>query len=229
MPVTNKRPMRRRPTNQPVDEPEAEDIQEEEVAKPARVARRVKAQVEPDVTDEEVEVKEAKARLRSRPSSRVATKPADNGAEDISGEEPKAEETRLPVSAIIDDLGRLLDHMAVGNTLILKRVNETTWKASLTTEEKVTQGRRKVSGTSYWNEVLSDEFKAHQATWEKLSPEEKVAKAKKEGVVWDEHDEARINIMRLSDAYRQHHGIEKYKPMYSGPNGRAMREALKGK
>jgi hypothetical protein len=225
MTITNKDRRLRRRANQ-VEETVEDQEEEEVVAKPTRVARRVKAEVVPDLDDgEEVDLKAVKSKTRSRPTSRVA-KPADNGAEDdTSGdEEPVVAETRMPSTVQIDDLTRLLDYMAKGHTLMLQRYSDDTWEIGMTKEERVASGRKKLTGVSYWDEVLSDEFQTFQKEWSKLSPEEKIAKARKEGVTWDEHDDPKINIMHLSDAYRAHYKIKKYKPEYENA---AMRKALK--
>jgi hypothetical protein len=74
--------------------------------------------------------------------------------------------------------------------------------------------RKALTGKQVEEITYSDEFKEYYEEWSQLSYEEKVAKAEEEGVEWERHENAKVDLMKLSTAYRIHHGIEKYRPEY---------------
>lgn len=70
----------------------------------------------------------------------------------------------------------------------------------------------KAVGKEFWDEVLSPEFLEWSKEWTPLTFAEKKKRAVKAGATWDAHKDPRVEVMRITEAYRDAMGIEKYKP-----------------
>lgn len=151
-------------------------------------------------------------------------------------EEPKAKvrSVRLPAedkvaTASVADLGSaLLEVLDAGQSLMLRKVgsNYAIYKVdanAFTAKGKRGRGDRAIKLNEFFDIAYSDEFKAWINEWTPLTYEEKVALAKKEGVEWENHETAKIDVMRISEAMREKRGVAKWRPEYES---KAARDAL---
>lgn len=193
---------------QAADNAEVEEVKEEVAKRPPRRRRRRKIE---------------------KPVSVAKEKAAEVEATDSAG---SSEEKTTEVDAVEESAERtfagLLAALSEGDALIIKRTAEDTYVISMATREFVTSAPEpKPAGKKVSvSDMLTDEYKEWQAEWSQLTYEEKVAKAEEDGVEWNRHENPRVDNMRLTAAYREALGIEKYKPEY---RTRKARAAARGK
>lgn len=220
-----------------VEEPEEEeeiiegDEEEEEVVPtprkkvvaPAPVVRRQARQI---VEEEEEEVaprkivppQAKKIVVPVAPTKKVAP-PAEEEEEEIKPVRVKSVE-----ATVIDSLfPQLLQSLEAGKSLIISAVGNNKWQIS--TSEAVVSSGKKLSGPEYAQTVFSQEYLDWNDEWRQLTYAEKLEKAAKAKVQWDKHENPKVDVMRLTEAYREHIGVEKYKPEYAS---RKAREVLRG-
>lgn len=195
------------------------DDDEEEPVKPKKTRRSRRKVVEPvdDEDDEELEEEEEepvkKKRARKKKGQRIKRQKRTVVQDDTS------EETVDGGKVETDNL--LADFLAVlepGKALLITRVKKSQWTVQVA-EAPTTQ---KLRGKAYYDKVRTPEYQEWRAEWRQLSAAEKAAQAEKMGVEWDEHDDPRIDAMRLTTAVREHLGIEKYKEEYTSRSARAQ-------
>lgn len=234
------------------DEEEEEEVRPAKSSKkaaPAPVvpARKARPIIEEDDDEEEEEEEEVKPVKKTAPISKspapakITTKivvppPPAKTAKKVAApveDEDEEEEVKQPVkvksvqTTVVEGLfEKLLLGMEDGKTMSIKKVGDDKWHVSLTEPVAAPTGKNaKFAGQEYWREITSDEFNKWQEDWKQLTYAEKVQKATKAGVKWEQHSNPKVDVMRLTEAYRTHMGIEKYKPEYQT---RAARQALRG-
>lgn len=124
-------------------------------------------------------------------------------------------------TSLVDDI---LSRLAAGQSVTIIRLENGNWKLADSKAAKDNRTTVGLRGAAYWDEVCSPEYIEWEKEWRELTMAERLARAKKAKVTWEEHADARINQMRLVDAYRQKLGIEKYKPEYQE---RSARDAVR--
>lgn len=108
-----------------------------------------------------------------------------------------------------------------GKSLVIVKVKDNKWNLSLSDGVKA---GGKMTSSEAWHATVSDEFLEWSKTWNAKSFEEKKKYAKQLKCKWEENDDPRIEVMRITQAVREKEGIEKYKPEY---RTRAARAALR--
>jgi hypothetical protein len=127
-----------------------------------------------------------------------------------------------------DVFTRMFEAMASGESILVTKLESGKWQLATTgiradVVSKVANG--KLSGKSYWDEVLDPAFAVWQEEWKTLTYAEKKKRATKAGATWEEDKDSRVDLMRLTEAYRDKLGIAKYNEQYKS---RAARAAIKG-
>lgn len=219
-----------------VEEVDVEDFEEEDEDEVEEVAPVKKKKAAPAPPRKPVTAaataKSAKAVKMPRGSNTHRKTAAESGDLDDVVEDA---ETPSAIKAAVQDSNffALLELLQKGDQLILQRMTNTRWIIKVATKEEVEKQEKKLrdvvlvdsttagkttkglgSGNKYWATVLSDEFKDWQDVWNQMSKEERIKEAKKKGAKWVEHETMSINLMRASNAYREHMNIPKYKPLY---------------
>jgi hypothetical protein len=118
------------------------------------------------------------------------------------------------ISPIVD----ILEMMETGKTLVITKEADNTWIVNISTQGGVISklaSYNRLSGRQYYEEVTSEEYLQWSKEWKQLTYSEKKSKAIKMGVTWNKHPNPKVDVMRITDAVRQHSGIEKYKPEYA--------------
>lgn len=121
-------------------------------------------------------------------------------------------------------LNCLLEGIHESQPMTITRTSDTEWVLAVGGVVEAVPTTQKLSGKAYRDEVRSQDFRDHQVVWKELSFEEKVAQAEKLKVKWAEHDDPRVEVMRVTAAVRKQLGIEKYKLQY---RSRAARAAIR--
>lgn len=184
------------------EEPEAEEVLEEleeeiEELEEAPSKRKRRKVVEPEP--------EAPPKRKRKVARKVELEP----------EEPASSE---------DLLNCILEGLDDGQSMTITRESDTSWVLAVGGVVEVAPATQKLSGKAYSDEVRSQEFQDHAVVWKELSFEEKLAHAEKLDVQWKEHDDPRVEVIRVTAAVREKLGIEKYKPQY---RTRAARAAIR--
>lgn len=129
---------------------------------------------------------------------------------------------------VVDDLlGRMLEALVNGDTILFTK-QDNSWLISNASTKAVAKAVRQAgrfTGQAYWTEVCTPEFLEHEAEWNKLTQPEKIAACKKIKATWVHVEDPRVEVIRITSAYREAAGIAKYKPQYVD---RKAREAIRG-
>lgn len=147
-------------------------------------------------------------------------------------EAPEQPKPNAPVAKIAaTDFGGLLDLLNAGETLVFTRMSAAKWSVTKGTAAQVSRSKG-LRGDAFNKTVLSDEYYTWFVTdagdgrpWSAHTTEEKFAMAAAENVEWQHVEDARLNLMNMTEAFQIHRGFLKYKPEYQKPSTRA---ALKG-
>ena len=119
----------------------------------------------------------------------------------------------------------LLEAMRDGQSIVAVRLPGNKWQF-VTGDIPVASTGPKLKGKEYYDEVQTEDYKEFVAEWGNLTYQEKVKKAKKLKVKWENHDDKRVDNIRLMLAVREKLGIDKYKPDYIN---KSARDRLRGK
>ncbi len=210
---------------------EDEEVEEEDVVEEAPVAKRGRGR--PRKVD--APVKAVAKKIVPVLAKKTVVRPvAKSVVEEEEDEEPKAKvrSVRLPAEdkvaqVTIADLGSaLLEVLDAGQSLFFRKSGSgyAVYKADASLlMPKGKHGARAIKLNEFFSIAYSDEFKAWINEWTPLTYEEKVALAKKEGVTWENHETAKIDVMRISEAMREKRGVAKWRPEYES---KAARDAL---
>lgn len=212
-------------------EDEVEEEEEEELpprtSKNVRNVRKPRSIVDDDEEEDEMEEEEEELppRTRSRTRKSVRTSQAVKGDDDDEEEEVKEKKSPLKlekVSKTMHDsiLSDLLDVLNDGGSLIIHKSKDT---YTISSADGIVR-TRKLKGSEYWDEVSDPAYRKWGEEWRQKTYEEKVKFARKNKLVWNEHDNPRVDVIRLTEAVREYLGIEKYKEQY---RTRASRAAIR--
>lgn len=199
---------------------------EEAATLPARRRRKRRKQTGDETVAEQKEKKKKKpSYIRSRPTRRDI--PEDRRDVEVN-ETADADGSLIPrkISRILEDrfIFDLMNALEVNQAITIVRKKEDVWKLVVGGQD-IVQSALRLTGTAYWNEVLSEEYQEHKEEWGMLTPEEKIDTVVAAGIEWEEHEVSRINLMRCADAYQQSLNLQKYKPQYRNFKARkAVRE-----
>ena len=206
--TTRRRRRRRRKTE--------EDVVETETA----------VETEAAVEEEEEEEEEVAPKPKRRRTRKTVKKTEAAVAKEEEEAAAEAEEEEEEVDDLVSrNLAEVLDAMAVGMTYVI--TNQGGGKFTITKSDgaAILPGdSNKLSGVAYWDEVLSQDYKDWQEEWQELTHADKRKMLDKDNIEYDEHDHPTIEAMRMAQAYRDYHDINKYKPQYKT---RAARAAIK--
>lgn len=189
---------------------------------------------EEDEDDADADAEEEEAPQPRRRRSRKTKAESEEEGEEEEDDEEEDDESLDDVEEYDDSpraefgdgnvISAIFDAMAEGQIAVLKKVDSRTILMTLTVEDaglSVAAGPRKLSGKEYWQEVLDPDYNEWREEWVELTYEEKVARAKKAKVKWEEHENPKVDVMRLTEAYRKHLGVHKYKPEYRSRSARS--------
>lgn len=224
-----------------VEVEETEELEDEEELEDD--VEELEDDVEDDQEEEEEEVTPRKARRFQKPAPKVVTKPAlkskvaalppvkavAKGKEPVTDTDELVDEEvkpvgikAAPVQVAESILVGLLESLEAGKAIVITKINEKKWQVTST---EVLKSTGKLRGKEYWDKVRNPEYNAWRTAWKERSFEEKKAYAKKAGIKWTVHANARIEEMNLTQAVREAEGVSKYKPEYAS---RSARAALRG-
>lgn len=217
---------------------ELEDEEEEEEEAPAPRSRRRNRQPDPEPEEEEDEEEEEEddedyddeeeeeEELPPPPAKRTQRRrPAVEEEEDEEEEAPAPKAKKVKLEKVDDTMVssivlELLLSLEDGQAVLFQKSDG---GFSISTGEAV-ETTKKLKGKAYWEEVTDPKYREWDEEWREKSYEEKVKFAKKQKLEWNEHENPRVDVIRLTQAVREHLGIEKYKPQY---RTRSAREAVK--
>lgn len=172
-----------------------------------------------DLEEEEEEVRTPK-KFQSKSSPAVTKKVAP--VEEELPAKPKIKKVDTVVAE--DVLTKILEGMEIGKTVAISRTADNRWELALV-DGKSFAATGKLTGRAFWDEVTSPEFKEWNEMWGQMTFDEKKKAALKAGAKWEPHENPKVEVMRITEAYREHMGVEKYKPQYAS---RAARAAIRG-
>ena len=161
-----------------------------------------------DEDDDEEEVVEPKPKRRRKKVVEVEP-------------EPELEEAAFSSTDLFE---AILGGLSEGQSVTIT-ASEDEWVLSAGGETVAAPKVTLLKGRAYHDEVLAEEFLDWREKWQELTFSEKKAQAKKAKAEWDEHEDPRVEAMRIAAAIREALGIEKYKPEY---RTRAARAAIRG-
>ena len=231
MPTKRRKIRRRKPVEEyeEVEELEGEDLddeleeEEEEAPTPKpkrqrrkRAPRKVEEVEEDEWVEEEVDEEPPPKPKAKKPAARKkAVPPAKKDIEIKKADDQVAEGV----------LSGLLEAMDAGHSILVTRLSSSTWQFANAETVALPTGP-KLKGKEYNEEVLTEEYKEWHDDWKEMTYQEKKASAKKLKVKWDEHEDQRVDNIRMSAEVRAKLNIEKYKPEYVE---KSARDRLKGK
>lgn len=194
---------------------------------PKRRVRRVRR---PDNGDDDDEKKERRTReRRTEPETQQVEEqetksPKKPDVEVVEAEEEVPVENRSKV--VIDDnpFMRIIEAVVdKGKAVVISAGKGDTYVIHATSESEFSVGRASTR-QEYREEVQTEEYREWREQWGKMSTEEKLQIAEEVGAEWEEHEEPKINMMRVAEAVREAKGIEKYKEEY---NTRSKRNKIR--
>lgn len=210
------------------------------------VQRRRRLRVKPKAEEQE-ELEEVENLLDAVESGELQVDDAEEDVDDTpirqarrilrKGETPKDEgpkeeiikpEPLPPAGKVVfstDPMTDVLDDLAVGHAVVITREDKERFSMRVL-ETNEFSATPVISYTEYLDIVYSDEYKEFEKEWGAMDADERIAYAKKHKIKWEEHDTHRINLMRVTQAVREHRGIEKFKPEW---NTKAKRSKIRPK
>ena len=203
------------PEDEPEDDGSDEELEDEKPA-PKRSRRKRSPRTIDDDDIDEAPAPKAKA-TKKKPAKPTAKSPV----------EPESVKVQKVDDQIAEGVfSELLEAMAEGQAIIAVRLPGNRWQFVTGDAQTTSDGGVKLKGKEFRNEVNTIEFQEFMEEWGDLTYQEKVKKAKKLKVSWEENDDKRVDNIRLMLAVREKLGIEKYKPDYIN---KSVRDRLKGK
>lgn len=234
MATRRRKKIRRR--SKPVEEyEEVEDLEGEDVE-----------DLEDDVVEEEEDEEpppKAKRQRRKRAPRKVEPDDEEDWDDDEGEDEPPspkpaaskkaappAKKKDIEVKKVDNQvaegvLSELLEALDAGQSILVTRLSSSTWQFANAETVAIPTGP-KLKGKEFDEEVLTVEYREWHDEWKDMTYQEKKAYAKKLKVKWDEHEDQRVDNIRMSSAVRAKLNVEKYKPEYSE---KSARDRLKGK
>lgn len=188
-------------------------------------------------------IEERRARRQARREARQETAPVEKPevVEEMSADEPEVEPTPEPTATRrerrqrqpepepveeVDEetvsgfsLDALLLELDEGKSITVTRTGYDTFTISsgapapVVAQPAVSGGNGRLPG-SFWTNIQTPEYNEWIAEWQQMNYEQKVEFAEKNKVQWDEHDNERVDHMRVTQAVQAWKGIEKYQEPY---------------
>lgn len=191
-------------------QPAAEPEEQEEIVNTVPV-------VDEDEIDDEP-IRQARRILRK------GEKFKDEGPEEeIIEPEPEPEPGKVVFST--DPMTDVLNDLKVGHAVVITREDKEKYSMRVLETDEFS-AKPTMSKAEYLGIVYTEAYTEFERSWGVKSAEERLAYAKKKKIEWDEHDDHRINMLRLTQAVREAEGIEKYKPEW---NTKAKRSKIRPK
>jgi len=212
------------------------DDEDEEEEDDAPVTKKTvapaKKTVVPPPASKKVTPPPAPAKKAAAPVKQVKTPAAieEEAEEETEAQAPKTFKVKTVAQQTVGDLlVAVMSELEVGKTVSLTRVSDDKWSLAPGKAVSAASGAGKLSGKAFQQEVCTPEYLTWEEEWGTLTAAEKMAKAKKIGVHYEgENDpklDERVKMIRMTQAYREAMGIEKFKPEYRSQKARA---ALRG-
>lgn len=212
--------VRRSRTRRRRAEPEEVDATEpKEEPAPRRISRRRsrRAEPEPEPEVEEPPPEASFAKEEEEYDGLVDEEPEPEPEEEEDWDESEeAEESPLPVQATDNEIANaIITLLAVGKSVNIMQVG-TRYVISEGAEMRQISKRSTYAMTKEEMEIIAmtDDYKEFSKWWPNLTWEEKVSEAKEKKVTWERHDDAQVDNIRATVAYRKKLGIRKWKPPY---------------
>lgn len=202
---------KREPTIVAEEEEEEEDNQEEEEEAPKPVNKNKRIRVRAVSKANGSEGEEEATALPGQPATE------EEISKTVRSNLPQTLNMALDGQLVLD----MLEAMRTGETYVIGKINDEQWRIAISKEALVVTTGKKLKGVAYDREVCTQEFLDWKKEWQAMSTEEKIHHAEELGVEWEQHETARINLMRAGLAVREHLEIDKYKPQYQSRNARA--------
>jgi len=193
-----------------------------------------------NIADLQAELKNRSLPSDGRKSAMVARLEADDAGESAEPEEEEADDdtddSASEEGVVAGSLSDLFDALNDGTSVTITKLGKDKWQfvtgiAATAAPVSAPKGRG-LTGMVFAREAYSEEFfKWHfedagsGKPWGEMTSEERYAFAEEIGASWEEHDEPRVDAMRMGQAVREKLDISKWKPEYES---RAARKALKG-
>lgn len=201
----------------------------------AKPAAKPAAKVEPPAAP-------AKKVVVPPPAAKVAVKPAAKPVAKIVEPDPVVEEDvveeapakvaapslklKTVSSQVMEELlPAMMEAMSTGQVIVITKTADGKWTVGPASGRAAASAAGKLTGKAYLEEVCTQEYLKFDEEWNQLTAAEKRNRAKKEGVKWEDDKDERVNMIRLTQAMREHMGVEKYKPEYQT---RKQRDAVRG-
>ena len=177
---------------------------------------RVKPAVESIVVEEAVEVEVDENDIDDSPirKARRILKAGDAFSDDGPEEEVIKPEPVPEAGKVIfstDPMTDVLTDLTVGHAVVITREDGERYSMRLleTNEFSV---KPTLTNKEYLNTVLTEAYVNFGKMWGDMTTEERLKYAKKYKVTWNEHEDHRINMLRLTQAVREVKNISKYAP-----------------
>lgn len=220
-PAVVAKPVEVEPEPEPEEIEQEEESQEEEVEPepaPTRKVTIVRQGVKPVVVPPAV-VKSAPS--VTKPTPKVAE--IENYSADSDNEVKPSGIVRiqkvdeLQMSNLLTGIMTSLDE---GQAIVITALEIGKYSIGPANAKQAALSTGKLSGNAYWDEVLDPKYVEWQNGWLKLTISEKHAMCKKNNVTWEHHDIPAVDVIRMTQAYTQAMGIEKYKEKYREQSAR---------
>lgn len=151
----------------------------------------------------------------------------DNSTEEEVDQEPKVTKKLKAKKIGVNPITDIMEEMRSGEAVMIKKDGLSSYTVSIIPNDILVSKtgykylKKGLSGKQYWDEVLNPEFPVWSAKWGSMTYDEKLAYAIKNKIVWNKTEDARLNVMLLTEAVRKSLNIEKYKPEYRKRSARA--------
>jgi len=125
------------------------------------------------------------------------------------------------VNDVITDnvFSKLLESLDKDESVIITSLGNGKWK--LSKGDTLKMGLKKMTKAEAMQEMYNPAYIEFYEWWKTLDYEAKVKEANAVGAEWESHENERVDIIKLTQAYRDVKGVEKYKPEYRTRSARA--------
>jgi hypothetical protein len=114
----------------------------------------------------------------------------------------------------------VLEELEIGHAVVITHEEEDKFSMRLLESDEFSV-KRTLTTEEYINIVYTKEYKAFEVEWQGMDTDERLDYADANDIDWVEHDNHRINMMRLSQAVREYRNITKYKDEWNTKSKRA--------
>ena len=228
--MVKRRRIRRKPPVEEVEELEEleeelddEELDDEDLEEELDDEEEWEEEEEDEEPPPKPRVKPKKVKPPAKPTKKPVVEEVEE-EEDEEPEEPTIEVRKVETIVAEEVLTGLLDAMDKNQSIVITKLTDNKWQ--LSSGAVAVSAGPKLRGQEFWDEVLTPEYQEWHDEWKSLTYAEKKKKAKAMKVEWEEHDDERIDNIRMSAAVLAGLGIEKYNEDYQTRSARAR---LRGK